>query len=67
VPFSELNRIVSKGLKLIQYKDGLPLLNKVEIKYGREGFEERNNFLHRNFFIFEMGFELKFGKFNISF
>jgi hypothetical protein len=29
-------------------------------KYGFEGFEERNNFLHRNFFIFEMDIELKF-------
>jgi hypothetical protein len=29
--FSELNQIVSKGLELIRYKDGLPLLNKFQI------------------------------------
>jgi hypothetical protein len=58
----ELNRLVSKGLELIRYKDGLPVLNKFQIKYGRERFEERNNFLHRNFFIFKMSFELKFGE-----
>jgi hypothetical protein len=34
----------------------LPKLKKIEIKYGFEGFEERNNFLHRNFFIFKMDF-----------
>jgi hypothetical protein len=28
-------------------------------KYGCEGFEERNKFLHWNFFIFEIDFELK--------
>jgi hypothetical protein len=31
-----------------------------EIKYGFEGFEERNNFLHRNFFRFKVDFELQF-------
>jgi hypothetical protein len=30
---------------------------KNEIKYGWEGFEEKNNFLHRNFFSFEMNFK----------
>jgi hypothetical protein len=34
-------------------------LQKFEIKYGSEGFEERNNFCHRNFFIFKMDFNLK--------
>jgi hypothetical protein len=29
--FSELNRIVSKGLELIRYKNGLPVLNKFQI------------------------------------
>jgi hypothetical protein len=29
--FFELNQIVSKGLELIRYKDGLPLLNKFQI------------------------------------
>jgi hypothetical protein len=32
---------------------------KNETKYGCECFEERNNFLHRNFFRSEMNFELK--------
>jgi hypothetical protein len=35
----------------------LPVSKKIEIKYGFEGFEERNNFLHRKFFIFEMDFK----------
>jgi hypothetical protein len=28
-----------------------------EIKYGFEGFDERNNFLHRNVFKFEVDVE----------
>jgi hypothetical protein len=32
---------------------------ELKTKYGCEGLEERNKFLHRNFFIFEMNFELK--------
>jgi hypothetical protein len=35
------------------------LLVKFEINYGREGFEDRNNFLYRNFFRLEMDLELK--------
>jgi hypothetical protein len=31
--------------------------SKIEIKYGFEGFEERNNFLHKYFFRFELDFE----------
>jgi hypothetical protein len=38
-------------------KLGLPELKIFEIKYGFEGFEERNNFLYRNFFKFEVDFE----------
>jgi hypothetical protein len=30
-----------------------------EVKYGFEGFEQRNNFLHRSFFRFEMDFKWK--------
>jgi hypothetical protein len=41
-------------------KNDFPELKKFEIKYDREGFEERNNFLHRKFFRFEMKFELRF-------
>jgi hypothetical protein len=33
------------------------MLGKIEIKYGLEGFEERNNFLHICFFEFELEFE----------
>jgi hypothetical protein len=45
---------------LIHSKKGLPELDKFEIKYDFEGFEERNNFIHRNFFRFGTDFELKF-------
>jgi hypothetical protein len=37
----------------------LPSSKKIEIKYGFEGFNERNNFPYRNVLIFEMYFELK--------
>jgi hypothetical protein len=60
-----LNRIQNlNGFKLIsnpsnftQFKKDLPLLRKFEIKYGCEGFQERKNFLHRNFFRFKMDFK----------
>jgi hypothetical protein len=32
-------------------------LKKFEIKYNFEGFDGRNNFHYRNFFIVEMDFE----------
>jgi hypothetical protein len=38
-----------------------------EIKYICEVLEEGNNFLHRNFFRFKVGFELKFGEVNVYF
>jgi hypothetical protein len=38
-------------------KKDLPWLKKIEVKYGCEGFEERNNFLHRNFSRLEMDFK----------
>jgi hypothetical protein len=37
------------------------------IKYFCEGFGERNNFLHRNFFRFEMYFELKIWEVKVCF
>jgi hypothetical protein len=40
-------------------KKDLLELEIFEIKYGFGGFEEMNNFLHRNIFRFEMYFELK--------
>jgi hypothetical protein len=52
--FSKLN------LNFIQSKDDLNVLKKFQIKYGIQGFEERNKYLHRNFFRFELDFELKF-------
>jgi hypothetical protein len=36
------------------------LVENFEIKYGFEGFEERNNFFHRDFFIFKVDVECKF-------
>jgi hypothetical protein len=38
-------------------KKNLLELKKFEMRYGCEWFEEGNNFLHRNLFRFEMGFE----------
>jgi hypothetical protein len=49
-----------------QSKSDFPKLEKIEIKYGHEGFEERNNFLHMNFFRFKMEFELKFQEASMS-
>jgi hypothetical protein len=47
---------------LIRSKKDLPELENFEIKYGCEGFAERNNFLQRNFYNIKMDFELKVGK-----
>jgi hypothetical protein len=33
------------------------MLEKIQIKYGVEGFEDRDNFIHINLFILEVGFE----------
>jgi hypothetical protein len=35
------------------------LSSKILKKYGSEGFEDVNNFLHRNFFRTRMDFKLK--------
>jgi hypothetical protein len=40
-------------------KNDHPELEKFEEKYGFKGFEEGNNFLHRNFIRFGMDFKLK--------
>jgi hypothetical protein len=45
--------------KFDRSKKDLPKLKKFEIKYGYEGFEEGNNFLHRNFFRLETNFKRK--------
>jgi hypothetical protein len=52
---------------LIEPKRIFPSSKKFEIKYDFERFEEGNNLLHRNFFKFEMDFELKFGEVNVYF
>jgi hypothetical protein len=40
-------------------KKDFPELEKIQIKYGCECFEEKNNFIHSNFSKFKMDFELK--------
>jgi uncharacterized protein YdhG (YjbR/CyaY superfamily) len=42
--------------KLDRLKNALPELKKSEIKYNFEGFEEMNNFVHRNFLRFRTDF-----------
>jgi hypothetical protein len=42
------------------------LLQKFEIKYGFEGFDEGENFSYRNFSRFKMEFELKFREASMS-
>jgi hypothetical protein len=46
-------------------KHDLPKLKNFEIKYGFEGFDERNNFLRMNFSRFELDFKLKFRESNV--
>jgi hypothetical protein len=46
---------------------GLPKLEKFVVKYGDEWFKERNNFIHRNFFRFEMYFKLKIWEIKVYF
>ncbi len=41
------------------FKRVLPWFKKFEIKYCFKGFDERNNFLHRNLSRFEMDFKIK--------
>jgi hypothetical protein len=47
-------------LNLNQPIGDLPKLEKFQIKYGFEGFDERNNFPYRKFPRFVMDCELKF-------
>jgi hypothetical protein len=48
-------------------KKDLPEIEKLEIKYGCEDLEERDNFIHSNFLRFKIGFELKFAEFKVCF
>jgi hypothetical protein len=56
-------KTISNGFKFAlnfdRSKRCLPLLKKLEIKYGWKDLEIRNNFPCRNFFRFKMEFELK--------
>jgi hypothetical protein len=51
--------IIQIRFNLVCINTSLPELKNFEIKYGFGGFEEMNNFLHRNLIRFEMNFELK--------
>jgi hypothetical protein len=48
-------------------KHDLPKLKNFEIKYGFEGFDERNNSLPTNFSRFKMDFKLKFKESKVRF
>jgi hypothetical protein len=50
-------KYIKKVLNFGQTKKYFPVLRKLEIKYGLEGFEERNKFLNRNFFRFKVKFK----------
>jgi hypothetical protein len=56
-----LNRFkfLSNPFKIYPIQKGSSPAQKIEIKYCVEGFEEGNNFLHRNFFKFKVDFERK--------
>jgi hypothetical protein len=56
----DLLKNFSNDFELVRFKDGLPVLEKNQLKYGCEGFEVRNDFPYVNFLIFETKFELKF-------
>jgi hypothetical protein len=48
---------ISKPNKLQLIQKGPSRAQKIDVKYGVEGFEERNDFLHRNFLKFKVDFE----------
>jgi hypothetical protein len=56
----------SNSFKVVQSKNDFTELEKFEMKYGHEWFEEWNKFLNRNFFRFKMKFELKFQESSMS-
>jgi hypothetical protein len=53
----QTNSNISNHSNFIRFKKDLHELIKFEIKYSFEKFDERNNFCHRNFLGFEVGFE----------
>jgi hypothetical protein len=52
-----LNTIQTRS-NFIQFKKDILEFENFEIKYGRKGFDEGNNFSDRNFSRFEREFEL---------
>jgi hypothetical protein len=50
-------KFISNSFKLDSLQKGSSQLKKIEIKYGCEVFEIRNNFPYRNFFRIEMDFK----------
>jgi hypothetical protein len=52
--------IIQIRSNLVRINISLPEIKNFEIKYGFEGFDEVNNFIHRNFSRFEMDFKIKF-------
>jgi hypothetical protein len=50
-------QIKFKYFQILTDQNDLTELENFEIKYSFEGFEERNNFLHKDFFRFEMDFK----------
>jgi hypothetical protein len=50
---------ILNSFKLDSIQTGLSQTQKIEIKYGCEGFDVRNIFPYWNFSIFEMGFWIK--------
>jgi hypothetical protein len=52
-------------LNFILSKLDLQKVENFELKYCFEGFDGRNNFLHRNLSRFEMDFKLKFRESNV--
>jgi hypothetical protein len=52
--------LFSNEVKLVLIQKWLYLAQKIEIKYGCEEFEDRNNFSYINVPIFTMDSELKF-------
>jgi hypothetical protein len=59
VTLSKYSKINSNEIEMIRLKDDIPVLDGSD-GVGQsefEGFEERNNFIHINFFKFEVIFE----------
>jgi hypothetical protein len=67
IRFSNRIKFISNGFKFgsnfDQYKRCLPLLKKLEVKYGWKYLEISTNFSYRNFSRLEKEFELKFREF----